>query len=372
MRKAQNQPYRFLLLWLIGLQVDPMEMRMQWQHAGSRTIDDRSNRGENAGRTAIVTAAIYLCAAVSLVGYFRYHFYWNWGSLADNAYEIGALFGLILLLGASIDLFTWRRFGDAIALAGVALVWPQLRLAEFNRYAFSDWLTFNIPGSSPDLTREFVIASLSILSVTSIIFATVFSLLRLIPPGCAISVASLRKRAWPGVLISSCCTTSWYVVAVTPYRTPIISDGPRAELFLWHVQRNGLQFHETSIAFFRDGRFYLVHNDRRLFEYRFPARLADGVLPVDSLQLFRGMENASPSFPPSNSSARLLTRIWNADYWFVADLNRHTGKQVKAVIPALPIDMLMLFDETMSLPYERKNEEILRDVCFGFCYGPQL
>jgi hypothetical protein len=70
-----------------------------------------------------------------------------------------------------------------------------------------------------------------------------------------------------------------------------------------HVEKHGLQFHETSLAFYRDGQFYLAQNNRRLFQYSFQTSLARGVLTKDYFGLLNGLANSPPEFRGSDISS---------------------------------------------------------------------
>jgi hypothetical protein len=279
--------------------------------------------------------------------------------------------GGAMLLVSSIRVFMARRFADLIALVGALLAWPYFWLAAFPRYVFSSWLTFNLGGESSELHFARLIATLTILAASALVAATAFSALRLTPKAWRIGKLSLRDRAWPGFALTFLFVVTWYLRAVTPYQIPIYDIHQNLpDVSVLHVEKHGLRFHETSLAFYRDGAFYLAQNDRRLFQYSFETRLARGVLTEDCFRLLNGLANSPPEFRGSDVSSYVPPKTWNADRWFVTMQGRAGRKPTNIDASVVPKEVLTLFYETQKLPQEWAQLKTARDVCLGFCYDP--
>lgn len=322
-------------------------------------------------RSEILAAIVYLGASLLLILYFRFRFHWFSGSWTDNRYEVASLLGGVFLLVSSFRVFMARRFGDLMALVGALLVWPYFRLAEFNGYSFSSWVIFNLPGASRDSHFAFLIATLTILSMSSLFAATAYSALRLTPRTWLIGKLPLRDRAWPGFVISLLFVAAWYLTAVTPYQIPIFDIHQiRPLVSVLHVEKHGLQFHETYVAFYRDGQFYLTRDDRKLFQYCFQTNLAHGVITEEQLRLLNGVANSPPEFRGSQVWSHGPPYTWNADRWIVFVRGRAGRKPIDAELSVVPKEVLALFYDAQKLPYEETRQSTARDVCFGFCYDP--
>lgn len=258
-----------------------------------------------------------------------------------------------------------------MALVGALLAWPYFRLAAFYRYGFSSWLIFNLPGESSELHTAFLIATLTILAVSTLFAATAFSALRLTPRAWRIGKLSLRDRATPGFAVTFLFVITWYLTAVTPYQIPILDlHQIRPIVSVLHVEKHGLQFHETSLAFYRDGQFYLAQNDRRLIQYSFQRSLARGVLTEDWFRLLNALANSPPEIKGSDVSSYVPPQTWNTDRWFVSIQGGAGREVINKDASVVPKEVLSLFYAAQKLPQEWTKQETARDVCLGFCYDP--
>jgi hypothetical protein len=248
---------------------------------------DRKVIAPSASRRDILAAAIYLGTAVVLFVYVRVRLDPPVKELVADRYGIELLIGGILLIVSSILVSARYRFGHAIALAGILLIWPFLRFLEFSKSAFSSWLIFNLPDAA-EYRAAFLTARLTILLVGLLSLATVLSVLRLLLESWTFREVPLRRRSWPAFAIAFIFVTGWYVTSVSPYQFPVydIHRRPQPVLSLLHVQKRGLQFHEMSAAFYQDGKFYLNRDDHRLFEYRFSENSVAGILGQGDFQRF--------------------------------------------------------------------------------------
>jgi len=321
-------------------------------------------------RSEILAATIYLSAALFMLLYLRLYFYWIRDSWAENLHEIVPLLGAAMLLVSSIRLFVARRFADLLALAGAILAWPYFRLAAFPpRYAPSPWLTFNLPGESSEVRSAFLISTFVILATSSMVAATAYSVLRLTPRTWSSGDLPLCDRAWPGFVVTFLFMVAWYLSAVTPYQIPILDIHQNLPyISMVHVEKHGLQLHETSLAFYRDGQFYLAQNERSLFQYSFRRTLATGVLTEDCFRLFNDLANSPPGLNGSDVSSYVPPKTWNADRWFVSIQGRAGRKPINKDVSVVPEQLLGLFQSAQKLPQEGVQQETARDVCLGFCY----
>jgi hypothetical protein len=318
-----------------------------------------------------VAVAVYLAAALALVVYFRFYWYWIPRAWTANHNEIASLVGAGLLLASSISVFIGRRFGDLTALVGALCAWSGFWLIVFNRYGFSPWVIFNMPGSGPELHSEFLMAALTILATSTLVAATACSALRLTPRIWVIGKVPLRDRAWPGLAIALLFVVVWYVKTVSPYQIPIFDiHQARPTISVLHVEKHGLHFSETNLAVYRDGQFYLARDDRSLFRYSFERGLASGDITGDCVLLFNRLAKSPPEFSGSHVSSYVPPHAWNADRWYIY-IGESAGRKPMSVDAAVvPDDVLRLFYLSQKLPQERAEQETARDVCLGICYDP--
>lgn len=336
------------------------------------TTDDRDSGTLIAAtrRSEIVTATVYLASALSLFVYFYFAFLPFPASWIHSPYEIASLLGSVLSVVSAIRIFMGRKFGDRMALVGALLVWPYFMIVEFSGTTFSSWLMFNLPDDHNSHQATFM-ATLTILSIGLLFAETASSALRLTPRTWIIRKLPLRGRVWPGFLISFVFIAVWYLNSVRPYRIPIYDyHSARPILSVLHVEKQGLLFHETTVEFYRGGKFYLSHNDRRLFQYSFQTSLASGVLPQASFPALNELTSSPPEIPGSQFSSYVPPRSWNADRWYIFVKGSYGRKAIRVETPDVPAELLNLYYETQKAPQERSSKVTERDVCFGFCYDP--
>lgn len=322
-------------------------------------------------RSEILVAIVYLGAALALIVYFRFSWYWIPRAWTANRNEIASLVGAGLLLASSIRVFMCRRFGDLMALVGALCPWSSFRLIVFSRYSFSPWVIFNLPGKGSELHSAFLMAALTIVASSTLVAATACSALRLTPTTWVIRELSLRDRAWPGLAAALLFVVVWYLKTVSPYQIPIFDiHQARPTVSVLHVEKHGLHFHETNLTFYRDGQFYLTRDDRKLFQYAFERNVGSGVVTEECMRLLNGLANSPPEFNGSHDSSYVQPRSWNADRWYIQVERRDGRGPVNVETSVVPEDVLRLFYGTQKLPQERAEQETARDVCLGFCYDP--
>ena len=320
----------------------------------------------------ILTIVIYVCAAGTLLysflrvlrgpGYYAFENpEFEWRALACFVSPI--LFALAAFV-VSRD----PRLGHVLGAVAGILPMPWLVSEEFAWFQIGNsWIALNYSG--PDERTYRVLAELRILAVTMVVTAMVVSLLRLLPAHWTLRKRPMRERTWPAFAICFGVLATWFGCAVVPYRLPgEVQHSVSPDLRILHVQKRGLQFHETEISTFRDS-FYISQIDRRLFQYAFESRSFQGDLPASTLKRvtslsqlpkLRGMPTEFPS----------ALRPWNAEGWY------YLGKEAilsftseNGIAP--PQELVSIFHEMEGL---RAADDLgrapINDVCLGFCYDP--
>ena len=274
----------------------------------------------------------------------------------------------VLLVGAILAL--WKpRFASAGGLIGAGLAWPYFYRTEIGQFHFANsWVALNLP--PPDQT----FGVLRILAVSLLIIATIYSLTRITPDSWHTGKSRLNEKIWPSLAVWFVAVCGWYITAVTPYRIPIYDlYGSPPLLYVVHVNKRGLYFHETAAIIERDGRFYLLHDDRRLFEYSFPETSASGVLPEkDEIALRADIRSAN--FGIASGPRNVSPWTWSADRWFVYSEREHKWSLTDVDGSRVPKEIYESFEGLPWVPKEEAGATTLRDVCLGFCFfqGPPL
>jgi|GEM_PF-2012978 len=330
-----------------------------------------------AGRRAGISAAtIYSGAAVAFACWV---YFGPFGlgiacpSVLRIRSEVAALLVVELLVVGSILSFIGRRFGHLLSLVAACLAWYGFVQVEFNDYKLTNsWIRFNL-GDWHEMSSPW----LMIAAVAIVALATGCSLLRLAPARWHVAKLPIRDRIWPAFALCISVVASWYLSAVTPYRIPIIVDRVLPSLSVVHVEKHGLHLRETSVSFFRDGKFYVVSDARRLFQYRFAQDVSNGVVAHEDSERIRALA-VSPQFRGSPGYRReefppyQPPRSWNSDRWFVFIEGVPSPNLNGVAAPTVPKAILDRFYEAQSLPKERTERANGLDVCLGFCYDPTI
>jgi len=239
------------------------------------------------------------------------------------------------------------------------------------------WVLFNQPdGRFTSYPPGFV---LGIPFVGLLAVSLGISILRLIPSGWTLRKIPISDRTWPAFAASSAFIVVWFCQSVMPYRMPGAVDGAGWPLLrILHVEKQGLQFHETRVSVvghkFRSGfdirSVGFSESDRRLFRYRFVDRFSTAQLDEPLREQIRAMLTASTESHPKWEWVHVKpVRNWNADNWYVivegAGLKAYTKDDA---VP--PPDIVNLFNQLEKLPRSSPGQEEMRDVCLGFCYDP--
>jgi hypothetical protein len=161
----------------------------------------------------------------------------------------------------------------------------------------------------------------------------------------------------------------WYLTAASPWQVPIMDFHTvnwNARLCVLHVEKHGLQFHETSVAIRAGRNLHITHDDHRLFQYQFQEIHSDSAVPEEDFLRLQPMIYASEVqlshyFPP---------KTWNADRWFVFSQGRPVQNLFNVERSAVPSLILAWFYKAQGLQESKIWQVTERDVCLGFCYDP--
>lgn len=314
-------------------------------------------------RPARSAAAVFLCAGLSIaflflrmgLGGFPI---WAWPGIM-------AMTGPIIFLCACVLVFFRPTLGYVLGgIAGVVAL-PWFVLTESSGRP-SIWTYLNGPYDFGVNYHPY--ATLTILSVAFIATAVTCSCLRLLPSGLLLRNSPLSRRTWPALAVAVVALAVWLHHSAMPWMLPGIVDAGSPELRILHVEKRGLQFHETSVISLRNGRFWVSQNDRRLLQYRFQSRSTEGVMPP----IIRERANAlghSNTLRNLRTAPPIALRSWNAEGWYIAGrglpLLAFTSEY--GTNPPLEIRDTLAQIEKLAGP---NGSVWIEDVCLGFCYDP--
>ncbi len=282
--------------------------------------------------------------------------------------DIAAGLCAMVLLCAGILIFLRHPLGYRLGLlAGFVLlawfVWTESYSGE------STWASLNYVSATPDDMQFATLGKLRLLSVALIAITTSCFWLRLLPARWLLRRSSLCNRTWPAFVAGILTLGVWFIHSAQPYRVPLIVDAPRAVLRVLHVEKRGLRLREIGVSTYRDRRFYVWRNDRRLFQYRFESQIAQGVLDDAVSAQVDSLVDSSRLRMLHTPPARVL-REWNAEGWYVvlrdARLLAFTTEDKTAPLS----EAVDLMRKIGALPTQMKVQGPVQDVCLGFCYGP--
>jgi hypothetical protein len=251
------------------------------------------------------------------------------------------------------------------------LAMPWFVVTEFARFQMvNSWIALNASGQR-EYANLVLIAKLRILAVALIVVAVVLSLLRLAPATWALRKRPICERTWPAFGACFVVLAVWFGCAALPYRLPGIVDyGMGADLETLHVEKRGLQFHETSISVFKDSRFFISRNNRRLFRYQFEESSFWGVLPAPTFRKASSLAQ-SPQLKGVRTQPPKALRAWNAEGWYVLGKGTRVLAFTSEYGTAPSKEIVDLFHEIEGLrPTEKLGTNSVKDVCLGFCYDP--
>jgi len=268
------------------------------------------------------------------------------------------------LLGAILVVFRARPgYFTGLIAAGIALRF----FFQWEMYAYhfiNSWILFNEPGPA----RALIQPAVRLVVIILVIVAFIYSLLRLTPVRWRIAGKPMCERSWLvfAILLPILCV--WYFTAVSPYRVPIyLRPGDAPKLFVVHVEKHGLRFHETAVIVARDGRFWLRQDDRRLFQYSFEVTGASGEVPAENEEAIDAVTR-SGRYGNSDHSLNVSPWTWSADRWFIYSEQPPQWSLANVDESRVPSDILTWFEKAQELSKEHIERGTLRDVCLGFCF----
>jgi hypothetical protein len=321
-------------------------------------------------------AVLFLCTAASIGGAFlefpqgpafgSIHV-WDWPM------KIAAAASPFVFLGASSLVFLRPRYGYRLGLVAGLMALPMFIQDELSLAPWNSWIYLNYESPIPSDRGAFLtFANLNILSVALIVVSFVCALVRCLPARWLLRNFPLCQRTWPAFLVGLLVMAVWFVHSVTPYSLPVFHDGVDADFKILHVQKRGLRFQETTVDGFREGRTYIVRNDRRLFQYRFEGR-------INRISLWEVSPTAYQHGRALVESAELWTlhtpppkalKSWDAEGWYVVLKDKRLLTFSTEYGTSPPKEVVELFHEIESLPASEEQPFATRDVCLGFCYDP--
>jgi hypothetical protein len=251
------------------------------------------------------------------------------------------------------------------------IYWTTLRDTPFG----NTWTMFNVSDRKILSYSALHLTELTIFSIALIVLAIATAALRLVPARWSLRGSPLCERTWPAFGATLLFLAIWFSQSVVPYRiSGAVDYSSWPILQILHVEKRGLQFHETRVSV--GG--YPSHplsasfsgNDRRLFEYRFQQHYASmGELQQPLTDRVQAVIQSSESTSRNPVEVKPL-REWNEDGWYVTGegLALKTYTADKGETP--PQEIVGLFNDLEKLPRSRESQSEVRDVCLGFCYDP--
>jgi hypothetical protein len=305
----------------------------------------------------LTATAVFLTAAVSMACLFLT----IWGMPSWHPAEIAAGASPLVFVWASVLVFFRPRWGYSLGLVAGLIALPWLVQIEVAPTTWSSWLFFNSEGAFP------LFAKRKILSVAIIVIAIACSSVRLLPARLWLRNIPLYRRTWPAFAIGFLALALWFVRSVTPYGVPgFAGHGGGHEFRILHVEKRGMHIHETELSSSRDGRVWVLRNDRRLIQYRFERSVARGMMPYQRVITFA---QSSELWRPHTPPAKALWS-WNAEGWYVVLRDSRLLAFTSEYGKAPPQKVTDLFYEIEKLLASEEQTFAVRDACLGFCYDP--
>jgi hypothetical protein len=273
------------------------------------------------------------------------------------------------LLAATVLLPSRPRVGHVTTAIGAALPLFWIYRAE-SRAFMNTWVLLNASEGREE-TVFLRYAQLRIIWAALLLLAVATALISSLPPRWHVREMPVNRRTWPAFIVAFLVIAWWFAASAFPYRQPVILDAMAPELSVLHVEKNGLDFHETRVSVYRDGRFLMTHNDRHLFRYRFEEEWHEGTL-TDSQATQLKTLLALPDLQRTEDRAPRALRVMHGDGWYTEMGRFAIAAFTTENATAPPAELLAFFRGAIEIPnkgplyyYE------VRDVCLGFCYDPQ-
>lgn len=236
------------------------------------------------------------------------------------------------------------------------------------------WTVFNVPDRELVMYNGLHSAELTILAVGLVVLALATAILRLLPARWTFRGSPIRARTWPALGTSLLFLAVWFSQSVMPYRISGALDYSGSLILqILHVEKRGLQFHETciSVSGYRSDpeSVSFSGNDRRLFQYRFQQKSSSGELPEALKTRIRSMLESSKGAERNWDSVKPL-RAWNDDGWYIQTQTIGLRAYTTDNGTTPPQEIVDLFDQLQKIPRAGETHSDRKDVCLGFCYDP--
>src|ERR1700733_6411882 len=319
----------------------------------------------NEVRPVLTAASIFLCTGLRIAFLFLRmslgeFLIWSWAAAM-------AMTSSLIFLCACVLVFFKRTLGYALGwIAGVVAL-PWFILTESSSRRLSVWMYLNGPDDFAGINL-LPYAVEKILSVAFIAAAVTCCFLRLLPPELLLRNSPLSRRTWPAIAVAVLVLALWLHHSAMPWMLPEIVDEVPPELRILHVEKRGLQFHETGVTSMRDGRFRFSQYDRRLLQYQFQSRSTDGRMPPSITDRANVLAH-STTLRNLRTAPPIALRTWDAEGWYVAgrDLPLLAFTSEYGTTP--PQEIRDLLEQIGKLAGTQQQVSFaVEDVCLGFCY----
>jgi len=319
-------------------------------------------------RQALIPAVVFLFTGLSIASMFL--LLPRGAGLFATGYRAAGMLTVIstaLLLFACVLLFFRPHLGYLLGAIAALLALPWFILTESSCWD-SSWHYLNGPDQFSAYYRP--VAILRILSVALLATAVACSVLRLLP---SVLPRKFRisGRTWPAIVVGVAVPFAWLCHSAMPWMLPgIVDRGTSGDMWILHVEKRGLRFHETNVGInIRDARFGVSEYDRRLFQYRFEGSTSGGAMPETIRQRAADLVH-SPTLGNLRTRPPIALRSWNAEGWYI-----RTGRvPVRAFTSeygtTAPTELIDLLKQILKLPAVRGSSFAFQDICLGFCYDP--
>jgi hypothetical protein len=280
----------------------------------------------------------------------------------------------LLFAFAAGAVFSRPTIAHCSALAGLVsapwVYWTALRDTPLGNI----WTDFNVPDRDLQMNNILAIAKLTIIAVGLMALAVTTAAIRVLPTKWKLRGRLLCERSWPAFAVALIFIALWFSQSVMPYRISGAVDYGGWPIFqILHVEKRGLQFHETCISVWgyrnHPESVSFSENGRRLFQYRFQQKQTWGKLP-DSLKDRISSIIQSSQVPNRNWELVRPVRAWNAEGWYFTGegIDLRVYRTDRGANP--PKEITDLFHDLYELPRLRESDAGRKDICLGFCYDP--
>jgi hypothetical protein len=293
----------------------------------------------------------------------------SWEDLPRTAELFAALLSPFILLSGAFLLRRHVRLGYGIVAAGALLPLPWLFITE-SRSDANSWIALNASWNDPDPFRYMHYCELRIISAAFLVMTLTWAGTRLLPASWQLLGNQVNRFTWPSITLTLTFVVYWFATYAFPYRQPIIVDGAEQMLGILHVEKNATAFRETRISIFRDGRYFVIRNEHRLFHYRFVETTQGGLLTDSQRAELKAILDL-PELKRTLDVAPRPLRAWRGEGWYtimgsykIAAFTSENEIPPPRELPAF------LSEIEKQPPLGRGSHYDVRDICLGFCYDP--